>query len=144
LLKVYWILTLLLIMAAVGMIRDLREVISRWTYLPRGCWLRVVAATFLLPPLFAMLLVGLLPLTPEIRGGVLLMSVALAGPTIALSNTNRHFGLAMRIAGLNLRDQVKLVVPFFAAYALPAPLLMAAYAVWQRKRRLPPAGQPLG
>jgi BASS family bile acid:Na+ symporter len=271
--KAYWIFTLLLIMVAVGMSLDPRDVITRWTRMPRGYWLRVIAAAFLLPPLFAMLLVATLPLTPEIRGGVLLISISpgapmltrmvskrgvlfdpglaasyqivvgllipfltpallywigryyhrdvwvgpwtlawqvasmqflplvvgllvkrfrpgfaakaapwmsrignvmliaylliivialgkvlravgpvsagtgalfalaclafghwLGGPTIALSNTNRHVGLAMLIAGLNLKGDVKLVVPFFAAYALLAPLLMIAYAVLQRKR----------
>jgi BASS family bile acid:Na+ symporter len=58
----------------------------------------------------------------------------LSGPTIALSNTNRHVGLAMLIAGLNFKGQVKVVVPFFAAYALLAPLLMTGYAIWQRRR----------
>ena len=271
--KPYWIFTLLLIMVGVGMSLDPGEVVARWIRLPRGYWLRVVLATFVLPPLFAMLLVATLPLTPPIRGGVLLMSIApgapmltrmvskkgvlfdsrlaasyqivvgllvplltpillyglgrfyqrdvwvspwtlawqvasmqfvplvlgllvkhlwpgfalkaepwmsrignlmlisyllfalfvlrrvllavgpvaagtvvlfalaclafghfLAGPTIALSNTNRHVGLAMLIAGLNFKSDVKLVVPFFAAYALLAPLLMAGYAIVKRKR----------
>lgn len=57
----------------------------------------------------------------------------LAGPTIALSNTNRHVGLAMLIAGLNFKGEVKLIVPFFAAYALLAPLLMAGYSILLRK-----------
>ena len=67
--KIYWIFTLFLMMAAVGMSLDPREVITRWTHLPRGYWLRVMAATFLLPPMFAMLMVGTLPLSPEIRVG---------------------------------------------------------------------------
>jgi BASS family bile acid:Na+ symporter len=263
-------------MGAVGMSLEPRDVISRWTHLPRGYWLRVMAATFLLPPAFAMLLVGTFTLAPEVRGGVLLMSIApgapmltrmvaqkgvlfdprlaasyqivvgllvplltpallymmgryyhrdvwvspltlawqvaimqflplavglmvkhrfpgfalkaepwmsrignlmligylliivftlgrvlravgpvsagtavvfalaclafghwLAGSTIALSNTNRHVGLAMLIAGLNFKGQVKLVVPFFLAYALLAPLLMVAYAIWQRRLNRP-------
>lgn len=61
----------------------------------------------------------------------------LGGPTIALSNTNRHVGLAMLIAGLNFKGQLQLLVPFFAAYAVLAPLLMAGYAGWQRRRALP-------
>ncbi len=272
--KVYWVFTVLLMMAAVGMSLDPREVVSRWARLPRGYWLGSAVATFLLPPLFAMLMVATLPLTPAIRGGVLVMSIApgapmltrrvaqkgvlfdprlaagyqilvglltpvitpallfaigryyhrdvwvdpwtlawqvasmqfvplvvgllvkhrwpgfaakaepwlnrignllvmayllviliamrrvlgavgpgaagtavlfalaclafghcLAGPTIALTNTNRHVGLAMLIAGLNFKGEVKAVVPFFAAYAIVAPLLMTGYALWHRKRR---------
>jgi BASS family bile acid:Na+ symporter len=271
--KYYWIFTLLLLMAGIGMSLDPGEVIARWVRLPRGYWLRVIAATFLVPPLLAMCLVAVLPLPPEVRGGVLLMSIApgapmltrmvskegsvfdprlaasyqivvgllvplltpgvlhllgrfyhrdvwvapgtlalqvaslqflplvlgllvkhylpgfaakaepwisrignflliaylvfivvglgrilaavgplssgtaiifalscltaghfLGGPTIALSNTNRHVGLAMLIAGLNFRERLQMIIPFFAAYAVLAPLLMAAYAIWQRKR----------
>lgn len=271
--KPYWILTLLLIMTGVGMSLDLREVISRWTRLPKGYWLRVVAATFLLPPLFAILFAETLPLTLDIRNSVLLISIApgapmltrmvskkgilfdtrlaasyqivigllvpiltplllygmgryyhrevyvspltlawqvasmqflpltagllikhywprfaaatepwmsrlgnvmllaylviillglgkaliavglaatgvvilfaiaclafghfLAGPTIALSNANRHVGLALLIAGLNTNRPASSIVPFFAAYALLAPLLLVGYAVLMRRR----------
>jgi BASS family bile acid:Na+ symporter len=271
--KIYWAFTLLLMMAAVGMSLDPREVISRWARLPRGFWLGGAVATFVLPPLFAMLMVAILPLPPAIRGPVLVMSIApgapmltrmvakkgglfdpqlaagyqilvglltpvmtpallfgigryyhrdvwvdpwtlawqvasmqfvplvvgllvkhrwpgfaakaepwlnrignvlviayllviviamrrvlgavgpgaagtavlfglaclafghwLAGPTIALSNTNRHVGLAILIAGLNFKGEVKTVVPFFAAYAIVAPLLMTGYAFWQGRR----------
>ena len=58
----------------------------------------------------------------------------LAGPTIALSNANRHVGLAILIAGLNFKGDAKRLVPFLAAYALLAPLLMVAYGLWQRRR----------
>ena len=34
--KIYWIVTLMLMMAAVGMKLEPREVVSRWTHLPRG------------------------------------------------------------------------------------------------------------
>jgi bile acid:Na+ symporter, BASS family len=64
----------------------------------------------------------------------------LGGPTIALTNTNRHVGLGMLIAGLNFQGRVQLLVPFFAAYALLAPLLMAGYAFWRRKKAAPPGG----
>ena len=270
---IYWTFTLLLMMAAVGMSLNPRAVVSKWLHHSRAYWLRVLAATFLLPPLVAMLIVAILPLPPASRGGVLLMSVApgapmltrmvsrkgvlfdaglaasyqivvglavplltpfllyglgrfydrhvwvaprtlawqvaslqflplvagllikyrwpgfaarvepwmsrignlmliayllfvviaigrvlrqvgpasaaaaillavaclalghwFAGPTIALSNTNRHVGLAMLIAGLNFKEHLKLLVPFFAAYAVLAPLLMTAYAIWQRRR----------
>ena len=272
--KIYWVFTVLLMMAGVGMSLEPREVILRWARLPRDYWIGAAVATFVLPPLFAMLLVAMLPLPPPIRGGVLVMSIApgapmltrmvskqgivfdsrlaagyqivvgiltplitpmllywigrfynrdvwvdpwtlawqvasmqfvplvvgllvkhhwpgfaakaepwlnrignllliaymlvvlfgmrrvlvavgpeaagtaallavaclafghwLAGPTIALCNTNRHVGLAILIAGLNFKGQFTTVIPFFAAYALLAPVLMAAYAFWHRKRR---------
>jgi BASS family bile acid:Na+ symporter len=271
--KSIWILTLLLLMVGVGMSLDPAEVIARWRRLPRVYWLKVVAATYVLPPLLAMAIVAILPLTPEIKGGVLILSIApgapmltrmvaqkgyvfdarlaasyqilvgvlvplltppllhalgsfyhrdvwispstlaiqvaslqflplaaglalkhyqpefcaragpwmsrlgnlllivylgiilfglrkallaagplaagtgalfaigcmaaghlLGGPTIALSNANRHVGLAMLIVGLNFSADVKRFVPFLAAYALLTPVLMTLYAILQKRR----------
>jgi BASS family bile acid:Na+ symporter len=270
--KVYWAFTLVLMMAAVGLSLDPRDVITRWVHRPKGYWLKVAAATFVLPPLFAILLAAIFPLTPEILGGLVLMSISpgapmltrmvakkgmvfdpslaasyqilvglltplltpallhgvglhfhrdvwvdpwvlawqvaslqfvpltiglllkhyspgfadwaqpwmnragnlmvtgyllvvvfglrrvllavgpatagiavllalaclafghwLGGATIALSNTNRHVGLAMLISGLNFPQKSQLIIPFFAAYAFTAPLLIAGYALWRRK-----------
>lgn len=39
-------------------------------------------ATFLLPPLFAMLVVVMIPLPREIRGGILVMSIAPGAPML--------------------------------------------------------------
>jgi BASS family bile acid:Na+ symporter len=61
----------------------------------------------------------------------------LAGPTIALSNTNRHTGLAVLVTGLNFQERTPQILPFVAAYALLAPLVMGAYAVILRKRHGP-------
>jgi len=276
--KFIWILTLLLLMVGVGMSLDPAEVIARWTRLPRAYWLKVVAATFLLPPLLAMAIVAMFPLPPEIKGGLLILSLApgapmltrmvaqkgyvfdarlaasyqivvgllvpvltppllhalgsfyhrevwispatlalqiaslqflplaaglalkhylpefsakagpwmsrlgnllliaylclilfglrkalmaagpwaaatsatfaigcigvghvLGGPTIALSNANRHVGLVVLIVGLNFSADVKRVVPVLAAYALLTPILMTLYAVWRKRREGLPA-----
>lgn len=275
--KAISILTLLLLMVGVGMSLDPAEVFSRWTRLPRTYWLKVIAATYLIPPLLAMAIVGILTLPPEIRGGVLILSIApgapmltrmvaqkgqvfdarlaasyqivvgllvpiltppllhalgsfyhrdvwiapstlaiqvaslqflplaaglalkhylpgfcakagpwmsrfgnlllivylcfilfglrkallaagpgaagtsalfaigcmaaghlLGGPTIALSNANRHVGLALLIAGLNFSAVAQRFVPFLASYALLTPILMAIYAVWRKRRGGPP------
>jgi BASS family bile acid:Na+ symporter len=274
--KYLFILMLLFLMVGVGMKLDPRDVVSRWRSLPRGYWLRAIAATFLVPPVYAVLLTWLLPLEPGSRGGVLLISIApgaplltrmvskrgssfdphlaagyqivvgllvplftpallyilgriydrdvwvaprtlavqvasmqflplvvglllkhylprfaakaepwmsragnlllvtylvvilfglrkallavgplsslaaialalgclaighfFAGPTIALTNANRHVGLAILIAGLNFHEKAQLAIPFFAAYALLTPVLMVAYAVWQRRLAAP-------
>jgi BASS family bile acid:Na+ symporter len=274
--KVYWAVTLFLMMAAVGMSLDRRAVVARWTHLSRRYWLGVIAATFVLPPILALTVVQALPLSPGIPAGLLLMSIApgapmltkmvsrkgtffdvelaasyqilvgllvpvltplllhvlgvlfhrdvwvnpltlawqvasmqflpliagmlvrlkfprfatraepwlnrignfmvlayllvvlfslrrvllavgpisagcaallalgclgvghfLAGPTIALSNTNRHLGMALLIAGMNFKERLNLVMPFFVAYAVLAPLVMTAYAIWMRKRMAP-------
>ncbi len=100
----------------------------------------IMVMTYLLLILFGLRRV-LLAVGPWSAGTGAVFAVAclafghfMAGPTIALTNTNRHVGLAILIAGLNFKGDVKRLVPFFAAYALLAPLLMAAYAIWQRRK----------
>ena len=80
--KYYCIFTVMLMMAGVGMSLDPREVIARWAQLSRGYWLRGAIATFLLPPLFAMLLVGIVPLPRPIPAGILVMSIAPGAPML--------------------------------------------------------------
>lgn len=279
--RYYWLLTLLLLMMGVGMSLDPREVVSRWVRLPRSYWLRVFAATFLLPPLLAMLLVGTLSLKGTLAASILLMSVApgapmltrmvsksggdfdnrlaasyqigvglliplltpclvyllgshyhrvvwispwtlawqvasmqflplvaglcirhylpafadkaspwmsrfgnllllaylllilfglrrvllavgpmaagtafafavgcmlighlLGGPTIALCNSNRHVGLALLVAGVNFHENLRAMIPFFAAYALLAPLIMVGYSRLYSLRKGPSTVPP--
>lgn len=57
-----------------------------------------------------------------------------ASPTaqaFAISNTNRHIGLALLLAGQNIRDPRP--VPAIAAYALAAMLVMGLYAKFARR-----------
>ena len=74
--KVYWAITIVMMMAAVGLSLDPRDVISRWVHMPRGYWLKVALATFVLPPLFAILVATAFPLTPAILGGLVFMSIS--------------------------------------------------------------------
>lgn len=48
-------------------------------------------------------------------------------PTLAVSNVNRHVGLALLLSGAHVQN-AQLALPVIAAYALAAPLIMAVYA----------------
>lgn len=57
--------------------------------------------------------------------------------TLAISNVNRHVGLALLLSSAHFQNAQR-ALPAIAAYALAAPLVMALYAKWQR-RSAPPA-----
>lgn len=56
--------------------------------------------------------------------------------TLAISNVNRHVGLALLLSGQYLHN--KNALPAIACYALAAPLLMAVYAKIARRSELSP------
>jgi len=50
-------------------------------------------------------------------------------PTLAVSNVNRHVGLALLLSSAHFQNAQR-ALPAIAAYALAAPLVMALYAKW--------------
>jgi hypothetical protein len=55
-----------------------------------------------------------------------------AHPTLAISNVNRHVGLALLLSTSHFQNAQR-ALPAIAAYALAAPLVMVVYAVWRRR-----------
>src|SRR3954451_14615574 len=74
--------------------------------------------------------------------GCLAVSRALIGgrtpgsETLAISNVNRHVGLALLLSGAHVQNS-KGALPVLAVYAFTAPVVMALYARWMQ-RELPP------
>jgi BASS family bile acid:Na+ symporter len=60
-----------------------------------------------------------------------------AAPTLAVSNVNRHVGLALLLIGVHFQNAQR-ALPALAAYALAAPLVMALYV---RYSHHPPASE---
>jgi BASS family bile acid:Na+ symporter len=54
-----------------------------------------------------------------------------SAPTLAISNVNRHVGLALLLTFAHFQNAQR-ALPAIAAYALAAPLIMALYAKWTR------------
>jgi hypothetical protein len=52
-------------------------------------------------------------------------------PTLAISNVNRHVGLALLLSFAHFQNAQR-ALPAIAAYALAAPLMMVLYARWMR------------
>ena len=57
-------------------------------------------------------------------------------PTLAVSNVNRHVGLALLLSGGHFQNAQR-ALPAIAAYAIAAPLVMALAAKWIRSRQTP-------
>jgi hypothetical protein len=57
---------------------------------------------------------------------------SLSPQTLALSNVNRHVGLALLLSSAHFQNASH-ALPAIAAYALAAPLVMAACAWWMRR-----------
>lgn len=55
-------------------------------------------------------------------------------PTLAVSNVNRHVGLALLLSGAHVQN-ARQALPVLAVYALAAPLIMALYARWVHRSR---------
>jgi BASS family bile acid:Na+ symporter len=53
-------------------------------------------------------------------------------PTLAISNVNRHVGLALLLSTAHFQNAQR-ALPAIAAYALAAPLMMVLYAKWMRR-----------
>jgi hypothetical protein len=53
-------------------------------------------------------------------------------PTLAISNVNRHVGLALLLSTAHFQNAQR-ALPAIAAYALAAPLMMLLYAKWMRR-----------
>jgi hypothetical protein len=107
-----------------------------------------VAGNVVLTVALIALLIKLGPVLKAVSPWVVMAALALAAgcvstpyllipsvPTLAVSNVNRHVGLALLLSVTHFQNAQRML-PAIAAYALGAPLVMAFYAKWMR---CPPA-----
>ena len=84
-----------LLMVSVGMSISLPQFIANWRRLTPRNWLKLLAATFLLPPLLALALGALLPLGPAATAGLFLVAVAPGAPLMTRSVAKKGFDMQM-------------------------------------------------
>jgi BASS family bile acid:Na+ symporter len=103
-----------------------------------------VAGNLVLTVVLIALLIKLGPALTAVSPWVAIAALALAAgcvsaarvlipsaPTLAISNVNRHVGLALLLSSAHFQNAQR-ALPAIAAYALAAPLVMALYAKWMR------------
>jgi BASS family bile acid:Na+ symporter len=104
-----------------------------------------VAGNLVLTVALIALLIKLGPALMAVSNWVAIAALALAAtcvtaahlllptaPTLAISNVNRHVGLALLLSFAHFQNAQR-ALPAIAAYALAAPLMMILYAKWMRR-----------
>lgn len=83
----------LMLMVSIGMSLNLRQLWENWQRLTPLVWLKLLAATFLVPPLLALGLGSLLPLTPAATAGLFLVAVSPGAPLMTRGAAKKGFDM---------------------------------------------------
>jgi bile acid:Na+ symporter, BASS family len=85
----------IMLMLSVGMSLDLRTVISKWRDLTVSRWLRLLLATFIIPPVLALFLSHLFHLGLPATAGLFLVGIAPGAPLMTRNALKRGFDMHM-------------------------------------------------
>ena len=83
----------LMLMVSVGMSLSPRQLLENWRRLTPLLWLKLLAATFLVPPLLALALGHLLPLDAAATAGLFLIAVAPGAPLMTRGVAKKGFDM---------------------------------------------------
>jgi len=83
----------LMLMVSIGMSLSPRQLLENWRRLTPSLWARLVAATFLVPPLLALALGRLLPLDGAATAGLFLIAVAPGAPLMTRGVAKKGFDM---------------------------------------------------
>lgn len=119
-----------LLMISVGMSLKLTTMISRWRQISWGAWLRLLTATFLIPPALSLLLAHLFRLSPGETAGLFLVGVAPGAPLLTRNMARRGFDMHL---AASYQVWAGLMVPVM----LPI-VVMAAGKLYGRDIWIPP------
>jgi BASS family bile acid:Na+ symporter len=86
-------IAVLLMMISIGMTLQPGEVLRNWRRTTAGAWLRLLIATFLIPPLIVLLLARVLPIEPSALVGLFMVSVAPGAPLLTRNIAKRGFDM---------------------------------------------------
>jgi bile acid:Na+ symporter, BASS family len=84
-----------MLMVSVGMSLSPRQLLENWRRLTPSLWARLLAATFLIPPLLALALGELLPLGAAATAGLFLVGVAPGAPLMTRGVAKKGFDMQM-------------------------------------------------
>ncbi|HEY2799195.1 MAG TPA: hypothetical protein VGI85_01255 [Chthoniobacterales bacterium] len=120
----------LILMVSVGMSLRFREIVAIWRRHTWVSWTRLLLATFLVPPLIALGLGQLLPLSLATTAGLFLIAVAPGAPILTRNIAKRGFDMQM---AASYQVSSALMIPIMI------PLLVAlAGKLYQRDIWIPP------
>ena len=120
----------LILMVSIGMSLRFREIVANWRRLTWANWTRLLLATFLVPPLIALGLGQLLPLSLATTAGLFLLAVAPGAPLLTRNIAKQGFDMQM---AASYQVWSALMIPIMV------PLLVAlAGKLYQRDIWIPP------
>ena len=85
----------LMLMLSIGMSVSPRRLLENWRRLTLSLWVRLVAGTFLLPPLLALALGSLIPVGGPATAGLFLIAVAPGAPLMTRGAAQKGFDLQL-------------------------------------------------
>jgi bile acid:Na+ symporter, BASS family len=83
------------LMVSVGMSLDLAQFVANWRRISPATWGKLLIATFILPPVLALLLANLLPIDRGALVGLFLVSVAPGAPLMTRGVAKRGFDMEL-------------------------------------------------
>jgi predicted Na+-dependent transporter len=91
--KLLFPLPVFVLMVSVGMSLRLPELVAQWRRLTWSAWLRLLLATFIVPPVFVLLLHRLMPLGPAEAIGLFMVAVVPGAPLVSRNIARRGFDM---------------------------------------------------
>jgi len=111
----------LMLMLSIGMSLSPRRLVENWRRLTLSLWVRLVAGTFLVPPLLALALGSLIPLDGPAMAGLFLVAVVPGAPLMTRGAAQKGFDLQL---AASYQVWGALLTPVFV------PLLVASGGWW--------------
>jgi bile acid:Na+ symporter, BASS family len=110
------LLPVIMLMVSTGMSLDRGQILANWRRQSWAAWLRLLGATFILPPALVLVLYRILPLGREAGIGLLLVAVAPGAPLLTRNIANKGFDL-QRAASYQLwsASMTPLMIPLVVA-----------------------------
>ncbi len=84
-----------MLMVSIGMSLSGRELLANWRRLALTNWILLLLATFILPPLFIVLLVRVIPMPPEEQIGLFMVAVAPGAPLLTRNLAKKGFDMQL-------------------------------------------------
>jgi len=85
--------SIFVLMVSIGMSLHGRELVANWRRLTWGAWLRLLLATFIVPPAVALLLARILPLNLSETAGLFLVAATPGAPLLTRNLARRGFDM---------------------------------------------------
>ena len=85
--------SIFVLMMSIGMSLHWRELVANWRGLTWGAWLRLLLATFIVPPAVALLLARILPLNLSETAGLFMVAAAPGAPLLTRNLARRGFDM---------------------------------------------------